>query len=188
MKKAAPHVIGFDDAPFAPSYRGDVRLVGAIYAGSRLEGIVSGRVRRDGANATRVISSLVAGSRFAPHLQAVMLQGVTVAGFNVVDLERLHLDLQLPIIAVARRRPDLPAIRDALLSNVPGGGRKWRIIERLSPMEAAAGVFIQRAGIEFEAAQTLVAALALHSRIPEPLRAAHLIAAGIERGESRHRV
>jgi endonuclease V-like protein UPF0215 family len=188
VKTASPHVIGFDDAPFAPSHRGDVLLVGAVYAGARLEGILSGRVRRDGVNSTRVISSLVARSRFASHLRAVLLQGVTVAGFNVVDLQQLHRLLDLPIIAVTRQRPDLASIRNALLSKVPGGARKWRIIEKLGPMEAAGGVYIQRAGIEFESARALVGTLALNSRIPEPLRTAHLIAAGIARGESRHRV
>lgn len=188
MSTGSPHVVGFDDAPFAPSHRGDVLLIGAVYAGGRLEGVVSGRVRRDGVNSTRVISRLVAGSRFAPHLHAVLLQGVTVAGFNVVDLHRLHRELNRPVIAVARRRPDLGAIRKALLTRVRGGGRKWRLIENLPPMEPAAGVFIQPVGIGLAAAEALVTALALHSRIPEPLRTAHLIAAGVARPESRQRV
>ena len=45
------NVVGFDDAPFARSHRGDVKVVGAVYAGLRLDGILVGRVRRDGANA-----------------------------------------------------------------------------------------------------------------------------------------
>lgn len=188
MQKSGPHVIGFDDAPFAPSHRGDVLLVGAVYAGSRLEGVLSARVRRDGFNATRVISRLVAGSRFAPHLHAVLLQGVTVAGFNVVDLYRLQRDLKMPVIAVTRRRPDLAAIREALLTRVRGGERKWRLIETFPPMEAAAGIHIQPVGIDVAAAKALVSTFALNSRIPEPLRTAHLIAAGIAPGESRQRV
>lgn len=51
---AIQHVIGFDDAPFDRLRRGDVPVVGAVFCGSRLEGVVLGRVRRDGANATRV--------------------------------------------------------------------------------------------------------------------------------------
>jgi endonuclease V-like protein UPF0215 family len=41
----------------------------------RLEGIVTGRVRRDGTDATRVIAALVRGSKYAAHLQLVMPQG-----------------------------------------------------------------------------------------------------------------
>lgn len=181
------HVIGFDDAPFSPDHRGDVLVVGAIFSGLRLEGVVSGKVRRDGVNSTRVLIDLVSGSRFASHIQAVLLQGIAMAGFNVVDLAGLHEALRLPIIVVARRKPDLPAIRRALLEKVPGGRRKWCLIERLAPMEPIAGVFVQRVGVSPEETETLIDRLAINSALPEPLRTAHLIAGGVATGESRHR-
>ncbi|MGA7802900.1 MAG: DUF99 family protein, partial [Gammaproteobacteria bacterium] len=55
------------------------------------------------------------------------------------------------------------------------------------PMEAAAGVYVQRVGISLPAAQALVRRLAVNSALPEPLRTAHLIAGGLVTGESRHR-
>lgn len=181
------HVIGFDDAPFPRHHRGDVLVVGAVFSGLRLEGVISGRVRRDGANATRVLAALVSGSRFDAHIQAVLLQGIALAGFNVVDLDRLHRALSRPVITVARRPPDLDAIRRALLEQVPGGRRKWRLIQAAGPMEAAAGVWVQRAGIGLEDTATLIRRLAVSSALPEPLRTAHLIAGGVVSGESRHR-
>ena len=187
MRRIA-HVIAFDDAPFARSHRGDVMVVGAVFAGTRLDGVLSGRVRRDGANATRVLAELVEGSRFRSHLQAVLLQGIALAGFNVIDIEALHARLGLPVLAIVRKRPDLAAIRRALLTRVPGGRRKWALIERAGPMESLGGLWVQRAGMEAVEAQGLIARLSLHSDIPEPLRTAHLIAGGIATGESRHRV
>ncbi|HKJ77158.1 MAG TPA: DUF99 family protein [Gammaproteobacteria bacterium] len=187
MTKTLSHLIGFDDAPFRRSHRGDVLLVGAVFAGPRLDGVVSGRVRRDGVNATRTVARLVGQSRFAPQAQAVLLQGLAFAGFNVVDLHGLHAALGLPVLAVARRAPDLAAIRRALLGHVPGGARKWRLIERAGPMEPMAGVYVQRAGIDPTAAERLLRASAVHGRLPEPLRVAHLIAGGVGAGESRHR-
>src|ERR1700675_4544149 len=53
------HVIGVDDAPFAREHRGDVRVVGTAYAGIRLEGVLSARVRRDGANAAKVLAAMI---------------------------------------------------------------------------------------------------------------------------------
>ena len=47
------HVVGFDDAPFDRSHRGDVLVVGAGFEGERLDGVISTRVRRDGANAAQ---------------------------------------------------------------------------------------------------------------------------------------
>lgn len=187
MSKPLTHVVGFDDAPFDRQHRGDVLLVGAVYCDQRLEGVLSGKVRRDGANSTTVVERMVRQSRFGGHLQAVLLQGIAFAGFNVVDLPRLAAQLGLPVIAVARRPPDFAAIRRALLQRVRGGARKWRLIEQLGPMEPAAGVYIQRAGIDHRPAERLIARLAIHGHLPEPLRTAHLIAGGITTGESRHR-
>ena len=187
MRPRYAHAIGFDDAPFAPGHRGDVLIVGTVYAGSRLEGVLSGKVRRDGVNATRALAGLVRGSRFSEHLQLVMLQGVAMAGFNVIDLHALHEALQVPVLAVARHAPDLEAMRRALLTRVPGGRRKWRLIERLEPMRPAAGLYLQPVGMSLSEAAEVVSRFALHGNMPEPLRAAHLIAAGIGAGESRHR-
>ncbi|MFN3333733.1 MAG: DUF99 family protein, partial [Caldilinea sp.] len=102
---------------------------------------------RDGRNATTALIEIIARSRFRPHLQAVLLQGVAFAGFNVIDVPALHAALGVPVIVVARRQPDFAAIRRALLHHVRGGARKWALIERLGPMERCAGVYVQRAGI-----------------------------------------
>lgn len=188
MSRRISHVIGFDDAPFAPDFRGDVALVGAVFAGARLEGVVRDRVRRDGVNSTRVIVALVRRCRFREHLQAVMLQGIAVAGFNVVDINLLWRELGLPVVVVSRRRPDWDAVRRALLEKVPGGRRKWRLIQAAGPPAAASGVWIQRTGISLERARELVGRLAVHGRIPEPLRTAHLIASAFSPEGSRQRV
>lgn len=188
MVSRLSHVIGFDDAPFTRPHRGDVTVVGAVLAGSRLEGVLTGRVRRDGANAAATLIRMVTGSKFARHLQLVMLQGIALAGFNVVDVFALHRALQMPVLVVARRRPDLAAVRRALLTRVPAGRRKWSILERLGPMEPLRGVFVQRVGIDLEDAARILERFALHSLVPEPLRVAHLIAGAIATGQSGGRV
>jgi endonuclease V-like protein UPF0215 family len=188
VKEAISHVIGFDDAPFQPHHRGDVLVVGSVFCGSRLEGVLCGKVRRDGANATSTLVRLVSETRFRPHLQAVLLQGIALAGFNVIDLQGLSGALDIPVIAISRRAPQRDAIKRALLDKVPGGRRKWKLIERAGPMEALGGVYVQRVGIDAKATLSLIKAFAVNSSIPEPLRTAHLIAAGVTLGESRHRV
>jgi endonuclease V-like protein UPF0215 family len=181
-------VVGFDDGPFARQHRGDVVVVGAVFSGVRLEGMLTGRVRRDGANAAVRLAAMLASSQFARQVQLVLLQGVAFAGFNVVDVAALSRATSAPVLVVARRPPDFAAIRHALLGRVPGGKRKWRLIERLGPMEPLAGVYVQRFGIPAAAARRVVQRLALHSHLPEPLRVAHLAAGAIARGRSRGRV
>ena len=186
-KSRISHVIGFDDAPFTSDHRGDVLLVGAVYAGQRLEGVISGKVRRDGVNATREISRLVSKSRFIPQLQLVMLQGIAFAGFNVVDIHAVYTALGVPVLVVMRRQPDLHTIERALLHKVRGGARKWRLIQRAGVIEPAGKVCIQRVGINLAQARQVIERFTMSSDLPEPLRTAHLIAGGIQTGESRHR-
>jgi endonuclease V-like protein UPF0215 family len=181
------HAIGFDDFPFSRRYRGNVPIVGAVYAGTRLEGVLRGEIRRDGRNSTEVLARLVQQSKFGANLQLVFLQGIAMAGFNVVDIHRLAEVLERPVLVVMRRMPDLEAIRDTLLSKVPGGKRKWALIEKAGLPERVAGVYVQRAGLSLEQAEQVIRRFAVHSNIPEPLRTAHLIAGGIATGQSRPR-
>lgn len=173
------HVIAFDDCAFDRENRGDVGLIGAVFAGPRLDGVVSGRVRRDGANSSSVMARMIYESRFVEHLQLIMLQGIAVAGFNVVDVFELHAVTDLPILVVSRREPDLAAIRDTLTLRIRGGDRKWLIIERVGPMERVRGVWVQRIGLTPGEAGAIVDRFALNGNYPEPLRVVHLIASGI---------
>jgi endonuclease V-like protein UPF0215 family len=181
------NTIGIDDAPFDRAHRGDVPIVGAVFCGHRMDGVLRSKVRRDGRNATAKIAELVLGSSFEGHIQAVLLQGIALAGFNVIDLFALHERIGRPVLVVARKAPDQAAIRRALLTRVPGGARKLRLIETAGPMEPCAGVWVQRAGLDLRQVASLIEATRVQGKIPEPLRAAHLIAGAMVTGRSRGR-
>jgi len=187
-RKPISHVAAIDDAPFEKGHRGNVAVVGTVFAGDRLDGVLTGRVRRDGANAAREIARMIQQSRFEPQIQLVMLQGIALAGFNVVDVFALHATLARPVLVVSRHEPDMGAIRRALLEKVPGGRKKWKLIERLGAMEPSGEVWVQRVGIDEIDTRSVLERFCLHSNIPEPLRAAHIIAGGLALGESRGRV
>lgn len=187
-EKAFSNVIGFDDAPFAPEYTGPVQVVGTVYARQRLTGVLIGDVLKDGDDAAEALGRLIAGSKFAGNLHLVLLQGIALGGFNVVDVFTLHAQLGLPILVVARRAPDMDAIRDALLMQIPNGAWKWAIIERLGPMEPLHHVYVQRVGLTMSQADTVLTQFTVEGHIPEPLRVAHLIAGALVNGESRGRV
>lgn len=202
------NVIGFDDGPFLRNHRGSVLLVGTVCAGTRLDGVVSGRVTRDGTDATRRMVELIRESQFREYVRAVLLQGIAVGGFNVVDVHALSETLGVPVLVVMRRLPDFPAIEKALFSrnpaerpNVRGAARKWALIQRAGPIEELAlrgsevsglrGVrhrlWVQRVGLSSEMARRVLASTTLHGQVPEPLRLAHLIAGGVAWGHSRGR-
>jgi hypothetical protein len=184
MGQLRTNVIGFDDAPFAREHRGDVPLVGIVCSRTRVDGVLVGKVRRDGANAARAMIDMIRGSQFQAHVQAVLLQGIAVGGFNVVDVRALHEALRIPVLAIARRPPDFASMRRALLARVPGAERKWALIQAAGPLDPIRGVFVQRVGITVDHARELLAATTLHGNLPEPLRVAHLVAGAIVTGRS----
>ncbi len=179
------NLVAFDDGPFPRHHTGRVPVVGTVYADLRLDGVLVGAVDKDGADAADALTQMIVASRFDAHIRLVMLQGIALGGFNVVDVFELQRRLKRPILVVSRRQPDLGGIRAALRAHVPAGDAKWRIIERLGPMEPAGPVFIQRVGIEREAALETLKHFAVHGHLPEPLRSAHLIAGALVNGQSR---
>ncbi len=185
--RALTNVVGFDDSPFPYEHRGDIRVVGAVCARTRLDGVLATTVRRDGTNSTDRLIEAVRSSRFSDHIRAVLLQGIALGGFNVVDLTRLSETLDLPVLVVVRKLPRLHLVKSALLDRTPGGEEKWRLIEKHGPPEKLGALYIQRAGLSAREAEALLVATTSHGNIPEPLRLAHIIAGGVERGASRGR-
>jgi endonuclease V-like protein UPF0215 family len=81
----------------------------------RLDGVLIGEVKKDGWNAAEKLIELISRSRFAQSIQLIMLQGIALAGFNVVDVFRLHEVLGFPVLVVSRKRPNMRSIEEALL-------------------------------------------------------------------------
>ena len=179
------NIVGFDDGPFQKDHRGSVLLVGAVFARERFEGALVGSITKDGDDAGERIAAMIRESRYCEHIQLVMLQGITFGGFNIVDMAALHRELELPVIAVARNRPDLEAFRMALVHKVAGGIRKWQMVEKLTHMSFTGKVYPQHVGLSSAEAAATIERSAVHSHIPEPIRTAHLIAGAVVNGQSR---
>jgi len=186
MLKRFSNVIGFDDAPFASNHTGAVKVVGTVYARTQLNGILLGEVRRDGTDAATKLIRLIIESKFAQSVQLLMLQGIALAGFNVINVFELHEQLRLPVLVVCRKQPDMASIRHALLQ-MRGGKKKWALIEKLGPMEPAAHVYVQRVGLTHAQALNILQEFTVTGNIPEPLRVAHMIAGAIMCGQSSGR-
>jgi uncharacterized protein len=178
--------VGFDDAPFVRGRRGDVGLAGVVCAGTRFEGLVWGRVRQDGWNATEAVRALLAGGKFLPQLHLVLADGIAFGGLNVVDLEALALVLRLPCVAVMRRPPDLAAMERAI-RRLPRPGRRLALLARAGPIHRLGGFVFQVRGAEPGPTAEALARLTDRGAVPEALRLAHLVGAAFRGGESGRR-
>lgn len=167
-------VVGFDDAPFRKSRGASVDLLGAVCADTRFEGMLCTRARRDGWNATDAIASRLTSSKFHGQVRAVLLDGVAVGGFNVVDLPRLHALVGVPCVAVMRRAPDLDAVR-AAIHRLPDPARRLRVLARAGEIHQRGGYVFQVQGETPEVTARLLARLTREGKVPEALRVAHLV-------------
>jgi endonuclease V-like protein UPF0215 family len=177
--------IGFDDAPFTRASR-RVPLAGVVCAGTRFEGLVWGRVSRDGWNANDAIVGLLRGKKFLPQLHAVLLDGIAFGGFNVVDLPALAESLALPCASVMRRSPDLPAVERAM-QRLPRAAKRMALLRRAGEIHVHAPFVFQVAGCSARVFQRVLERVTDRGHVPESLRLAHLIGSAVVLGESGRR-
>jgi len=180
-------VLGVDDGTFVPHVKGQVPVIGVVFRGGYwLDGVMHTKIEVDGFDATDRISSMITGSSHYKQLRVIMLNGITFAGFNIVDVKTLNAATKLPVITVTREKPDLAEIRSAL-QNLSNSEARWEAIlnagepVEVSTRSAKAKVYMQTAGISKEDAQKILRLTSTRSNIPEALRVAHLIASGISR-------
>jgi endonuclease V-like protein UPF0215 family len=178
-------VLGIDDGVFKPHSQDMVDVVGVVFRGGYwLDGLMHTKVQVDGMDATRKLTEMIIQSPHYLQLRVIMLNGVTLAGFNIVDINELHKGVKLPIIAVTRDRPSFDDIKKAL-QNLPEPDKRWQAIERAGKMtkvhtrEGEEPIYVHIAGISEATAERILKTTSTRSNIPEPLRVAHIIASGL---------
>ncbi|MCS7123951.1 MAG: DUF99 family protein [Candidatus Bathyarchaeota archaeon] len=178
-------VLGVDDGIFKPRTRSYVPVIGVVFRGGYwLDGVMHTKIKVDGTDATRKIAQMITSSPHYKQLRIIMLDGITFAGFNVVDIKELNAKTKLPIMTVTREKPNLEEIRNAL-KTLPKSEERWKaILNAGEPIEVPVKggkekVYIQAVGISLEDAVKILKMTSTRSNIPEALRVAHLIASGI---------
>jgi endonuclease V-like protein UPF0215 family len=178
-------ILGVDDGAFIPHTKGLVPVVGVVFRGGYwLDGVMHTRIRVDGFDATNKIASMIIDSPHYKQLRVIMLNGITFAGFNVVDIRKLYSKTKLPVIAITREKPDFAEIRKAL-THLPKSKERWKTILNAGEIFATSTrskgekIYVQASGILEEDARTIVKLTSTRSNIPEALRVAHLIASGV---------
>ena len=178
-------IVGVDDGFFLPHTHGKCDVIGVVFRGGYwLDGVMRTQIEIDGMDATEKIGGMIVNSPHHGQLRVVMLDGVTFAGFNIVDTSQLHEIVNLPIIAVTREKPNFDDIQKAL-KNLSFSKERWKAIAdgkdvtEVSMRDGKKIVYMQAVGIELDIAKRVVRSTATRSNIPEALRVAHLIASGL---------
>jgi len=178
-------ILGIDDGSLVDD---KVLVVGVVFRGGFwIDGLLSTYIERDGLDATEKIIEMVRNTKHKD-LGVIMFDGVTLGGFNTIDIKKINGETGLPCIVVIRKMPDMPSIKNALkyLENpekrekmIENAGKIYRI-----ELKDDKVLYYQFCGLTREEAEKLIRITAIHSSLPEPVRVAHIIATGVVRGEA----
>lgn len=145
-----------------------------------------GEATKDGLDATEVLAAMLLRGKFHEQIHAVLIDGLAIGGFNLIDLPQLAERLERPCVAVMRRRPNLAAIHSAL-SQLADAPHRRALIARAGVIHEEGGFIFQVVGESPAVVGRALAAVTDQGRVPEPLRLAHLIGAAVKLGQSGRR-
>lgn len=160
---------------------GRVLLVCAVMRQGTMEGVLSNSVSVDGDDSSTRIISMIRGSRFRDQVKLVALNGIAIAGLNVIDVERVCKALHVKFTIMTRRRPRKTLLIKALQKGPEHAPEKKSIIEGMSKYR-----LVRRNGLYFQGSLELCKGMP--QQVFEALRVSHLIASGISKGESSGRI
>ena len=186
MIKQEIRVIGIDDSPFNKFKEKEALAIGVVMRGGKcIDGILSTKVEVDGNDATTKLAEMINKSKFRLQLRCLFLDGIALAGFNVVDINELSKKTGIPVVTIIRRKPDVARIKEVL--NKLNQKGKIVLLDKAGSVVKIGHIYAQPVGISIEKLKEILKLVCTRSNIPEPLRLAHLIASGVVKGESRGR-
>ena len=180
-------LLGIDDSPFTFTEKYATVIGVVMRGGGYLECVLRRQVAIDGSDATYVCKEMIESTRHRKQLKAMMIDGVALGGFNVVDIDEICSDTNLPIITVTRDKPDFEKIRLALQKNFEDWKERWNLMRKGELYKVKTlhnPIYVKCAGISVEGAKEIIKLSTIRGVVPEPIRVAHLIASGVTRGES----
>ena len=180
-------ILAWDDGPFEFKSKGKDILIGVIFRGGQfLDGLLKTEVEIDGEDATDKIIEKILKTKHKD-LRVVMLDGITVAGFNTINIKDIYDKTGLPVIVVNREKPDLEKFIETL-KNMSNPEKRLKAVKDAGPIYSMRvknkRIYFQSYGIKKDDVEEIIKTTSTMSLIPEPLRVAHLIANGFVLGES----
>ncbi len=188
IRKGNIRVLAIDDSPFTFSDE-RTQIIGIVSKGpTYMEIIMKEVVVVDGHDSTEKIISMVKGSHLRDQIRLILLDGASFGGFNIFDPEYIFHKLNIPLITVCRRNPDLISIKQALIKNFPDWEERYAVLTKnvIQKTEIPGGhLYIKRFGINPADSQIVINNLLVNGKFPEPLRQAHMVASILKRNISK---
>ena len=144
-----------------------------------VDGFVFGGATLEGDDATDVILKMYKKLQ-REDISYVMISGMIVSMYNIIDIKKIHGSLKIPIIGISYH--DSPGLEDTLKHHFPRSFEsKISLYHRLGKRERVTlgtshNVFVRKEGCTINEVGQLLNKLTLHGSVPEPLRVSQLLA------------
>ena len=156
-------------------------LCGVVMDSGVIRDVRLAEISVDGLDATERLLEIMDGL----DVDAVILGGITFAGFNIVDPFKVFDETDVPIIVYSGQKPDNESMYQALKKHFGDWEARWDIVERLGDvyetisLQGEPRIYFEVVGCTPSWAEEVLKSAALISRIPEPVRVAGIIAKGL---------
>jgi len=146
-----------------------------------IDGFAAGTLKVSGSDATKSILRLFSDLK-RNDVNAVMISGSVLSLYNVLDIDTIFAELEIPVIALSFRRSasDLASnVRAKFSAKIARA--KIELLEKLGEAEkirlnTGYDVFVRTAGMSQNTSKRLLDKFTLQGAIPEPIRVARLLA------------
>ncbi len=185
--KAQVRVLGIDDGPFTFSAAGTPVVGVVMRLPNYVEGVMCSEVSIDGLEATDVVVNMVKKSKYREQVRLIIVDGIALGGFNVLDLDEIYLKTEIPVCSITRDKPSISAIERALRKHFSDWEQRLKLITKntLEPIRGAhKPIYVCVKGMSMGELKLLLRRATVRGALPEALRVAHLIAAAMVKGES----
>jgi hypothetical protein len=144
-----------------------------------IDGIAFGRTAVGGDDATSSIASLF--RKFKRNdVNLIMVSGAILSLYNIVDVDLLSWKTKLPVLCLTYK--ETTGIESSIRHHFPEGAEKkleaYRKLGKRLGVKLHTGhrIYLRAAGMDREAASTILDSFTLQGSIPEPVRVAKLLA------------
>jgi endonuclease V-like protein UPF0215 family len=174
-------IVGVEDGSFQKGITPKALLAVVLFRQANIEDVRLTKIIVDGLDATEKLAEILKEWEF----DAVLLAGISYAGFNLIDPMIMYEKFEKPIIVISRTRPNNREVKRALQRHFEDWETRWKVFQRLGPIHKVAikrgeaPLYIETVGANVRWASKVVGFSCFCGRFPEPLRAARLIARGL---------
>ncbi len=172
-------VTAIDDGQFNREKDKQTTLIATTTQGpTYIENIESTTIKIDGLNSTQKIIQMIQNSNQIQQSKAILTNGTTVAGFNILDHKKINKETGKPIIATLKKKPNKEKVEKAL-QHTEKKEKRMKIIDKNPKYHQHGEIHYSTTGMKKEKAEKLLDKLTYRGNYPEPLRISHLIASGV---------